>query len=118
MPWQRHPSTVWECSFQLSTSGIIPGEGGPQQTSGLDRNTLKIPVIAIGVPTVAELSALTGEKRGSAEPFMVAPADIDVLVKKSALAIGYGINMAIHGEMSISDMEQLPVITGFLFNRY
>ena len=94
-------------SFQLSTSGIIPDEGARNKRLALDRNTLKIPVIAIGVPTVAELSALTGEKRGSAEPFMVAPADIDVLVKKSALAIGYGINMAIHGEMSISDMEQL-----------
>ena len=33
--------------------------------------------------------------------------DVDLLIAKSAKAIGYAVDLALHGDMAISDIEQL-----------
>ncbi|MBR5903568.1 MAG: GPR endopeptidase, partial [Clostridia bacterium] len=38
--------------------------------------------------------------------FLVTPKDIDALAEKSAKVLGYAINLALQGDMSVADMEQ------------
>ena len=45
-------------SIQLSDTGIIPGSGVGNSRMELSKNTLNIPVIAIGVPTVVDAATI------------------------------------------------------------
>ena len=48
-------------SIQLSNVGIVPGAGIKNKRVGINQDTLKIPVIAIGVPTVVDMATITNE---------------------------------------------------------
>ena len=48
-------------SIQISDTGIVPGAGVGNKREELSKETLGIPVIAIGVPTVVELATLVSE---------------------------------------------------------
>ena len=48
-------------SIQLSDTGIVPGAGVGNTRKELSQNTLKIPVIAIGIPTVVESAVLVND---------------------------------------------------------
>ncbi|MDD2376034.1 MAG: GPR endopeptidase [Clostridia bacterium] len=48
-------------SIQLSNMGIVPGAGVKNKRVGINQDTLKIPVIAIGVPTVVDMATITNE---------------------------------------------------------
>lgn len=53
---ERISSTV-----QISDTGIIPGGGVGNARSEISKNTLGIPVIAIGIPTVVETAVLVND---------------------------------------------------------
>lgn len=53
---ERISSTV-----QLSDTGIVPGGGVGNTRSEISKNTLGIPVIAIGIPTVVETAVLVND---------------------------------------------------------
>ena len=53
---ERISSTV-----QISDTGIIPGGGVENARSEISQNTLGIPVIAIGIPTVVETAVLVND---------------------------------------------------------
>ncbi|MDF2866503.1 MAG: hypothetical protein K0R72_1321 [Clostridia bacterium] len=48
-------------SIQLSNKGIVPGAGVKNKREGINQETLNIPVIAIGVPTVVDMATITNE---------------------------------------------------------
>jgi len=48
-------------SIQISDSGIIPGGGVGNSRLGLTKDTLGIPVIAIGVPTAVETAVIVND---------------------------------------------------------
>ena len=48
-------------SIQISDTGIVPGGGVGNTREELSQNTLGIPVIAIGVPTVVEMASITND---------------------------------------------------------
>ena len=48
-------------TIQLGNTGITPGAGIGNKRQGLNYETLKIPVIAIGVPTVVDQATITNE---------------------------------------------------------
>lgn len=95
-------------TVQLTDTGIIPGSGVGNHRAALNRETLGIPVISVGVPTVVDSATLAcdlleeagirgidGEKlRAGHRNLMVAPRDIDAQVRDLARVIGYGINWA------------------------
>ena len=96
------------CSFQISTGGIIPGEGAGSRRFALDRDTLGVPVISLGVDAATLARDMTGTDAGiESGGFLVSPGDVDLLIAKSAKAIGYAVDLALHGDMAISDIEQL-----------
>ncbi|MBQ9737606.1 MAG: GPR endopeptidase [Clostridia bacterium] len=48
-------------SIQLTDTGIVPGAGIGNRRMAIDKKTLGVPVIAIGVPTVVEAATIAGD---------------------------------------------------------
>lgn len=48
-------------TIQLADSGIIPGAGVGNKRKEISKNTLGIPVIALGIPTVVETAVIVNE---------------------------------------------------------
>ena len=99
-------------TVQLSDTGITPGSGVGNHRLGLDRRSLGVPVLSVGVPTVvdgATLAAeLTGrEVSGPEERFMVTPRDIDSQTADLSKLVGYGIDLALQPELTLEDLELL-----------
>ena len=79
-------------TIQLSDSGISPGSGVQNKRKELSYQTLGIPVIAVGVPTVVDMhtivEGLTGYGVNKKMPNMiVTPRDIDKLIDRAARLI-------------------------------
>ena len=97
------------CTVQLSDTGIIPGSGVGNHRAALNRRTLGVPVIAIGVPTVVDGATLAADLleesgvtevdqrrlRSRGRTMMVTTRDIDAQVRDLSKVIGYGINWAL-----------------------
>ena len=107
-------------AVQLSDSGIIPGSGVGNHRAALNRETLGVPVIAVGVPTVVDAATLAADLleesgMGDVDPerlhqgsgiFMVTPRDIDQQVRDLGKVIGYGINWALQ-DLEIEEINAL-----------
>ena len=48
-------------TIQLTDTGITPGAGIGNRRMAIDRNSLGVPVIAIGVPTVVDAATIAGD---------------------------------------------------------
>ena len=100
-------------TVQLSDTGIVPGSGVGNHRAALDRDSLGIPVIAVGVPTVVDGATLAADLTGAEEPpalgqdLFVTPRDIDSRCAELGKLIGYGITMALQPEVSPEDLELL-----------
>ena len=106
-------------TVQLSDTGITPGSGVGNARAALDRASLGVPVIAVGVPTVvdgatlaADLLAEAGQAhldpqalQGAGEGLMVTPRDIDARVTDLAKVVGFGINLALQTGLTVEDVE-------------
>lgn len=104
-------------TVQLSNAGIVPGAGVGNARFALDRQTLGVPVIAVGVPTVVDGATIAGEiarqSGASCEalddlgaPVFVTTRDIDREVAEVARVIGYAIDKALHPQLSVEDIDQ------------
>lgn len=107
-------------TVQLSDTGIIPGSGVGNHRSALNRETLGVPVVAIGVPTVVDSATLAADLleesgitdideeklRNGQQNLMVTPRDIDQQVRDLGKVIGYGINWALQ-DLEIEEMNAL-----------
>lgn len=92
-------------NIQISDSGISPGSGVGNDRAELSRAYLGLPVIAIGVPTVIDASAFTDDE--AAKGLFVTPRNIDEEVRSISKLLAYGINLALHRGLNISDIELL-----------
>ena len=99
-------------TFQLTDTGIEPGAGVGNKRRGLTNETLGIPVIAIGIPTVVYASSLiydalegTGREIGIKDDMIVTPKEIDVVASDSARIIADGINLALHRGMELDEIK-------------
>ena len=104
------------CTIQLTDTGITPGSGVGNARAALDERTLGVPVIAIGVPTVVDGATLAHditEQTGSEcealgdlrSPVLVTTKDIDRQASDVARVIGYGINLALHPDLTVTDID-------------
>ncbi|MBR6789451.1 MAG: GPR endopeptidase [Oscillospiraceae bacterium] len=84
-------------TVQLSDAGICPGSGAANHRAGLTRGTLGVPVIAVGVPMITEMPVGEGS-------MLVAPKDVDTVVREAARMIGLGINMALQPTLSAEEI--------------
>ena len=83
-------------AFQISDTGIIPGSGTGNAQPPLDRSSLGVEVLSIGVPLVVYASTLVRDAGGNESKIdptlVVTPKDIDILVEDSAQVIAQAIN--------------------------
>ncbi len=85
-------------TIQVGDSGINPGSGVGNDRAALNEKTLGVPVIAVGVPTVADVETSFGTA-------MVTPRDIDMVAKRAAAILAEGINMALQPQLSKYEIE-------------
>lgn len=108
-------------TIQLADTGITPGSGVGNHRAALNQESLGVPVIAVGVPTVVDAATLCADVlaeagKGELEPaslggaaagLMVTPRDIDQSAADLAKVIGYGVNLALQDGLSLEDLEML-----------
>ena len=104
-------------TVQLADTGITPGAGVGNARAALNEQTLGVPVIAIGVPTVVDGATLAHEIAGQlggptcealedlSRPVMITTRDIDREVADISRMIGYAVNMALHPHLTVSDID-------------
>ena len=86
------------CSVQLSTAGLSPHTAPP-----LTQQTLGVPVVAVGVPTVMEADTMLGAKRS----LVVTPKDIDAIIRRGATLLALAINKALQPALSVGELTFL-----------
>lgn len=114
-------------TVQISDTGISPGAGVSNRRWRLSRETLGIPVISMGIPTVVDAATLAYDlleevteeeavlekavekllEAGTGKDFFVSPKDGDVLALQGAKLLGTGINLALHPEMTPEELSDL-----------
>lgn len=104
-------------TVQLTDTGITPGAGVGNARAALNEQTLGVPVIAVGVPTVVDGATLAHEICGQldnpdcealddlSQPVMITTRDIDREVADISRMIGYAVNMALHPHLSVADID-------------
>ena len=108
------------CStVQLSDTGLIPGSGVGNHRMALNRETLGVPVLSVGVPTVVDaetvardLLADSGAEEapllaGQGRRLFVTPDSIDAKIRELAKVVGYGLNLALQPDLEIEDLDAL-----------
>ena len=87
-------------TIQLADTGIHPGSGVGNHRKGLNEETLGIPVIAIGVPTVVDAATIVYDVCQDVEKIpsgiagmFVTPKNIDETVKSLSFTISEALNM-------------------------
>ncbi len=102
-------------TVQIADTGITPGSGVGNHRMGLTQDTLGVPVIALGVPTVVDGATLAADLLGTDElpdlgegrDLLVTPKDIDGQVNDLSKVIGYGLSMALQPGISLEELELL-----------
>lgn len=105
------------CTIQITDTGISPGSGVMNYRNGLSKESLGIPVIGIGVPTVVDAATIVHDaiahlldslEESEMEEFLgelitpglhsmfVTPKDVDETVKMLSYTISEGINIAMN----------------------
>lgn len=116
-------------TVQLTDTGIQPGSGVGNHRRAICRETLHIPVIALGIPMVVYASTivrdalhrlLSGEMdeesadhmatqltNGITGEMVVTPRDIDTLVAGLSDMLALAINAALHDEYTLEELSHL-----------
>ncbi len=116
-------------TVQISDSGINPGSGVENRREGINEEALGVKVIAIGVPTVVDAATVASDSidavlakekekfkeigyekiysllSKSVGNMMVTPKDIDSVIEKAAKTVANGINLALHKDLTLSEIE-------------
>jgi len=89
-------------TIQVTNTGINPGSGVGNHRHGLNKESLGIPVIAIGIPTVVDAATIVNdaisdfyeEADCTLNSFFVTPKDIDESIKRLSFTVSEGLNIA------------------------
>ena len=112
-------------TIQICNTGISPGSGVGNARPGLNQESMGIPVIGIGVPTVVDAQTLARNLLDSditrysekisqktaprGELMMVTPREIDLLIERSSKLLAMSINGALQPNFSVDDIMSLVV---------
>ena len=95
-------------SVQLADTGIIPGAGVGNDRRALNRETLGVPVLAVGVPTVCDLRSLVETEAA----LIVTPGKIDAEIRVVGHLLGAAINRALHPSIPPEDLAEFAALGG------
>ena len=89
-------------TIQLSDAGIQPGSGVGNHRNSLSKETIGVPVLAIGVPTVVDAATIVYDATGdrSAVPpglngMFVTPKNVDEMIRRLSFTISEALNLAL-----------------------
>lgn len=106
-------------TLQISDTGIAPGAGVGNHRTRITKDTIGVPVIAIGVPTVIDVKTVISEFSdketeqskeallGFGENMIVIPREIDLLTERASRLIAFALNGALQNEFDLSDLVSL-----------
>ena len=100
------------CVIQFNDSGIAPGAGVGNFRTMLTRESLHVPVLAIGVPTVVSAETIVTEYGGGmrrnddAASMIVTPKDIDAMIRNCSRVLSDAINLTVFGD-NYTELEKL-----------
>ena len=111
------------CTVQISDTGIAPGAGVGNHRKVINKATMGVPVISVGVPTVVDAATLAADLISpndeeesekvrnkflpDGKDMVVTPREIDLLIERASLLIGMAINVALHPDFSAEDLFSL-----------
>lgn len=108
------------CTLQISDTGISPGAGVGNHRTKIDKETIGVPVIAIGVPTVVDVQSLAADIVGGdcsrktrkmlnpdGRQMVVIPREIDLLTERASRLIAFALNGALQNNFELSDLVSL-----------
>lgn len=88
--------------IQLTNSGISPGSGVKNARKELNNNTLGVPTVAIGIPTVVEASTLVKEfsenQKKQINELLLTPKDTDLLSHRISEILAQSLNIFLQPE--------------------
>ena len=105
-------------TVQIADTGLVPGSGVGNHRMALNRETLGVPVISVGAPTVVDAETIARDLLGEAgavpkalngrgRRFFVTPESIDQKIRDLSKVLGYGINLALQESLALEDLEAL-----------
>ncbi len=106
-------------TLQISDTGIAPGAGVGNHRTRITKDTIGVPVIAIGVPTVIDVKTVISEFSdketeqskeallGFGENMIVIPREIDLLTERASRLIAFALNGALQNEFDLPDLVSL-----------
>lgn len=100
-------------TVQMCSTGITPGSGVGNARAEINEQTVGVPVIAIGVPTVVDAATLVSDFAGnglSSPPpsgMMVTPREVDLMIEHAAKLTSLAINRALQPEICAEDLLML-----------
>ena len=107
-------------SVQITDTGITPGSGVANARAAITAQTTGVPVITLGVPTVADTSVIINDfldrarldpdelpEAGAHESFMVTPKDIDIATRRISRILALAINTTFLKEFSYGELERI-----------
>lgn len=103
------------CTIQMADTGVTPGSGVGNARKALNRESLGVPVIAVGVPTVVDAATmvhdLTGEEDGvlirEGADMMITPREIDLVIDRAARLLALAVNKALQPHLSVEEILML-----------
>ncbi|MCL2365301.1 MAG: GPR endopeptidase [Defluviitaleaceae bacterium] len=107
-------------TIQLTDTGINPGAGLGNKRTPINNESVGVPVIGLGVPTVVSAATLVHDTMDGyaddetigahiaahAANFFVTPKDVDAVVMRLARIIANALNMALHPGISAEDVNR------------
>lgn len=107
------------CTVQLSDSGISPGAGIKNARPQINEQTLGIPVIGVGVPTVVDAVTMARDLIGKTDTdnndipmlekaqMIVTPREIDLLISRASRLLAMAINLSLNPQFSVEELNAL-----------
>ncbi len=89
-------------TIQISDTGICPGSGVGNHRSKLNEETMKVPVIAIGIPTVIRTGNFVSWEKNLESPELagmyVMPSHMDEMVEELSSLLAESIHLVVYGK--------------------
>lgn len=103
------------CTVQMCDAGIAPGSGVGNNRKALNAETLGVPVIGLGIPTVVDAVTLAwdlmGKEKETVTPhgtaMMVTPREVDILVDRAARLLAMTVHAALQPDYSPLELLSL-----------
>ena len=103
------------CTVQICNTGITPGSGVGNARAEISEDTIGVPVIAVGVPTVVDAATLAYDLTGKESDeqaeknaaMMVTPREIDLIIERASKLVATAINCALQPDMDAKELYSL-----------